>query len=252
MKQTLSIFVLLCWVASAQALSVEEIISKAEAAAYYQGADGRAKVTMTISDGRQRQFIMLRRDSGKDQKFYVYFKRPSDVRKTVFLVHKYVEKDDVRWMYLPALDLVKRIAAGDKRTSFVGAHFYYEDVSGRSPTDDRHELIETSDSFYVIKSTPKDPDSVEFAYYKTWIHKTSFIPIKTSYFDGQDKEYRQYEAQKVESINGFQTVTQAVMRDLESGGETSISYSQVAYDIGLPDDIFTERYLKAPPKKWLK
>ncbi len=39
---------------------------------------------------------------------------------------------------LPDLDLVKRIAAGDKRTSFVGSHFLYEDISGRAVQEDKH------------------------------------------------------------------------------------------------------------------
>lgn len=232
-------------------ITVSEIINKAETASYYKGKDGSAKVTMDINDGRQRQFTIIRKNFNKDQKFYVYFKRPSDVRKTSFLVHKYVGKDDDRWMYLPALDLVKRISAGDKRTSFVGSNFFYEDVSGRNPTDDTHEIIETSENFYVIKSTPKNEGSVEFSYYKTWIHKATFLPTKTSYFNKADKEYRQYEALKVETINNYPTVTQAVMKDLENETETKISYSNVKFDIGIEDKIFTERYLKSPPKKWL-
>lgn len=251
-QQILFIIMILGWGSSSFAeISVDDIVDKAVTASYYKGQDGRAKVTMDISDGRQRQFTILRKNFGEDQKIYVYFKRPSDVRKTAFLVHKHIEKDDDRWMYLPALDLVKRIAAGDKRTSFVGSNFFYEDVSGRNPVDDIHKLIETTDDFYVIKSTPKKENSAEFAYYKIWIHKNSFLPIKTSYFNKADKEYRQYEAKKIETIDGYQTVTQAVMRDLENESETKLSYSNVKFDVGLEDNVFTERYLKSPPKQWL-
>lgn len=237
---------------SSFAINANEIVQKAEKAAYYQGKDGRAKVTMNISDGRTRQFVILRKNSGKNQKFYVYFKRPSDVRKMSFLIHKYQNKNDDRWLFLPALDLVKRIAAGDKRTSFAGSTFFYEDVSGRNPNDDVHELIETTDDFYVIKSTPKKTGEVEFSYYKTWVHKKTFIPTKASYYRAGDKEYRQYEALKVQNVSGFKTVTESVMRDLESGLETKLSYAEVKYNMGLQDSLFTERYLKNPPKKHLK
>jgi hypothetical protein len=66
--------------------------------------------------------MILRRDviDGGDQDYVVLFSRPADVRNTVFLVKKHVASDDDRWLYLPGLDLVRRIAAGDKRTSFVG------------------------------------------------------------------------------------------------------------------------------------
>src|SRR5690606_38275237 len=98
-----------------------------------------------------------------EQKFYVYFTRPADVNKMGFLVWKKLDTDDDRWLYLPALDLVKRIAASDKRTSFVGSDFYYEDVSGRDIDEDHHELIDTTDNYYVLKNTPRNPSSVEFA-----------------------------------------------------------------------------------------
>ena len=61
-----------------------------------------------------------------------------------------------------------------------------------------------------------------------------------------------YEALKVQTIQGYPTVTSSRMQDLQRKGETIIEYSDVAYDIGLPDDIFTERYLRRPPLKYLR
>jgi outer membrane lipoprotein-sorting protein len=246
--------------------SVETIVQKTNYTAYYQGKDGRAQVKMTITDAqgreRTREFAILRRDSqGPDaadpaftgeQKFYVYFHRPADVNKMVFMVHKYLTRDDDRWLYLPALDLVKRIAAADKRTSFVGSHFLYEDVSGRTTEADVHELVETTDNYYVLKNTPKAPDTVEFAYYKMWIHRKTFVAVKTEYYDKQDARYREYTALKVETIDGFPTVTKARMADTRMGGETVNEYSDVKYNTDLPDDIFTEQYLRNPPRKHLK
>jgi hypothetical protein len=137
---------------------VQTIVNKANIVAYYQGKDGKAKVKMTITNKkgqkREHQFIILRKDveDGGDQKYFVYFQKPPDVRKMVFMVHKHADpkKDDDRWLYLPAFSLVKRIAAGDKRTSFVGSDFLYEDISGRSLAEDKHELIETTDELFVI------------------------------------------------------------------------------------------------------
>ncbi len=242
-----------------KAPSVDEIVDKANHVAYYQGKTGRADVKMTITDSqdrtRNREFTILRRnqdDKDGEQRFYVYFHRPADVRKMVFLVWKHMDKDDDRWLYLPDLDLVKRIAAGDKRTSFVGSTFFYEDVSGRNPDLDNHELAETTDTYYVLKSTPKHPEDVEFAYYKNWIHKSTFIPVQTKYYDENDKEYRVYTAKKVENIQDLPTVVQAEMKDLRSGTTTVNEYSNVKYNVELPEDIFTERYLRNAPRKYLR
>jgi outer membrane lipoprotein-sorting protein len=198
-----------------------EVIARADLAAYYAGADGRSEVRMIITDGQERQqrrqFTVLRRDieDSGDQQFLVVFSQPSDVRNTVFLVDKHIDKDDDRWLYLPGLDLVKRISAGDKRTSFVGAHYFYEDVSGRRPSDDTHELIETTDEFYVLSHTPVDPKTVEFS---------SYHP----------------------------TVTTSRVSDLLTGGKTDMQFRHIKYDVGIPDSVFTERSLRNPPRDWLK
>ncbi|MBV1888694.1 MAG: outer membrane lipoprotein-sorting protein, partial [Proteobacteria bacterium] len=135
---------------------VDQIVQKANLAAFYSGADGRAETRMQIVDGQgrkqTRQFTILRRDrqDGGDQQYLVLFSYPADIRGTLFLVEKHPAGDDDRWLYLPGLDLVKRIASGDKRTSFVGSDFFYEDVSGRGLSEDDHKLVETTDKFYVV------------------------------------------------------------------------------------------------------
>ncbi len=238
----------------AGAPSVQHIIEKANLAAYYAGNDGRADVKMEITDGqgriRNRQFTILRKDvkDGGEQLFYVYFKRPSDVRKMVFMVHKNISKGDDRWLFLPALDLTKRIAASDKRTSFVGSNFFYEDVSGRSLKEDTHELVETTGDAYVILNKPVAPKSVEFASYKIWIDKKTYMPKKAVYLDKQGKPYREVEALETKRIQGFPTVVKSRVKDLVTGGHTVSTFSNVKYDIGLKKDIFTERYLRKPPK----
>ena len=250
--------------------SVESIVENTNRAAYYQGQDGRAKVSMTITDaqGRKRQviFTILRydepaaeeKDDDKadcycgDQKFYVYFHLPADVNKMAFMVWKHLQKDDDRWLYLPGLDLVKRIAATDKRSSFVGSDFFYEDVSGRNIAADVHELIKTTDNFYVLKNTPKKPEEVEFSYYIMWIHRKSFIPIKIEYFDAKDKMYRIYEALAVETVQDYPTVVRARMKNLNAKTQTETVYGGVKYNIGVPEDIFTERYLRRVPQEYLR
>ncbi|MGB5579613.1 MAG: outer membrane lipoprotein-sorting protein [Woeseia sp.] len=256
---TLLATLLLAGAASGETLTdPDEIVARANLASYYAGGDGRAEVRMLITDAQdrqqRRQFTVLRRDveEGGDQQFLVVFSRPSDVRNTVFRVEKHVDRDDDRWLYLPGLDLVKRISAGDKRTSFVGAHYFYEDVSGRRPSDDEHELVETTDEYYVLRHIPVDPATVEFAAYTTWIDRNTFLPMKIEYRNPADQLYRRVEVFDVEEIDGFPTVTTSRVTDLIGGGRTDMQFRYIAYDIGLPEDIFSERSLRNPPAEWLE
>lgn len=248
-------------------LSVDEIVQRANHMAYYQGLDGKSAVSMKISDKngnvRTREFIILRKNGeGGNQKYFVYFLQPPDVRRMVFMVHKFaaLDKDDDRWLYLPSLDLVNRIAATDKRTSFVGSDFLYEDVSGRSLEEDVHELTQVTEERWTIKNTPKNPDSVEFSYFTVEIDRKTYLPMKMEYFDKSGTLYRVIESKKVEPIAAqegdrpveYLTVTESMVRDLRTGSTTEMKFSQVQYNLGLKDDLFTERYLRRPPREAMR
>jgi outer membrane lipoprotein-sorting protein len=255
----LTLFSSVSTIAEAGDLSdASQIVNRANIAQYYAAKDGRALVRMKIVDGKgrsqRRQFAVLRRDieDGGDQNYLVVFDQPADVRNTSFLVKKHTSKDDDRWLYLPGLDLVKRIAASDERTSFVGTHFFYEDISGRHPSEDTHQLLETTDTEYVVKSTPKSKKGVEFAHYTLRIDKKNFLPTKIEYVNDQGKVYRRIETVAVETIGGVPTITRLKVSDLESGGYTLSAVGNVQYDLGIPDDIFVEGSLRNPPQKWLR
>lgn len=241
-----------------RAADVKTIVKQANINAYYQGQDGRAKVRLTIVDGkgrkRTRQFTILRRNEkpGGAQHFLVLFSRPADVRRTVFLVAKRVRKDDDRWMYLPAMDLVKRIAAADKRTSFVGSHFFYEDISGRSLREDHHKLLRSTATHHVVRATPRRPGAVEFKHFDVHIDRKTMLPTKMEYTDRSGKLYRRIEALKVQTVDGFATVTSMRATDLASGGYTISEMRGIKYNISLPQEIFAERSLRTPPRRWFR
>lgn len=241
------------------AMTADEIIEKSNIAYYYTADDGKARAKMKIIDSRgrerYREMTILRKDikDGGRQNYYVFFHEPADVRKMVFMVWKQAEGDDDRWLYIPAIDLVKRIATSDKRSSFAGGVFTYEDVSGRRTSDDTHELvreekIDGKDS-YVIKNTPKDTEVVEFSYYISWIDKATFLPIKGEYFDKQGKLYRTITVDEIKIIDGHPTAVKGTGKNLETGLSTTIEFVDVKYDIGLKESTFAERYLRRPPRE---
>ena len=252
-------FSLIAFLAHADDLvDANEIITKANLASYYSADDGSAQARMIIVDAQgnkqMRQFTILRKDQADlgDQDMLVFFSRPTDVKGTVFRVVKKVKGDDDRWLYLPALDLVKRISAGDKRTSFVGAHFFYEDVSGRNPAEDNFTLLTTDDKFYTLKAQPKDKNSVEFDHYIVNVDKSTFLPMHVDYFNSQGKKTRTLEVLKTKIIDSFTPVMHSKITQHSDGSYTEMQFRKVKYNLGLPDNVFSERSLRNPPKKWLK
>jgi len=99
---------------------------------------------------------------------------------------------------------------------------------------------------------PKEAKGVEFKYYLVWIDKANFIPMKAEYYNGQDQLVRTIEALAVEDIDGHPTVTKSMAKDLERGGQTTMDFTNIRYEVGLTEDIFTERFLRRAPVKWVK
>ena len=268
LKSTLVITAIFIWIIlpslslSQESLTPLEVASNYQKAFFYPGNDMRLVVSMRLIERggkeRAREMTMLRRNTEKslDQKYFIFFHQPADVEGMAFMVYKYSQKDDDRWLFMPALDLVKRIAANDKRSSFVGSDFTYEDVSGRDLSEDefsilREEKIGEKDC-YVLKSVPKNPKSADYSYRLSWIDKTTFLPWKEEYYDLRGELYKIFSAEEVKVISGFPTVTKRKMENVKNKHQTLVTYDQVEYNLGIEQDFFTERYLKRPPAKWIE
>ena len=61
-----------------------------------------------------------------------------------------------------------------------------------------------------------------------------------------------FSADEIKDIKGFPTITKRAMKNLHSGHRTEVTYTKTDYNIGIEDSLFSERYLKQPPKKWIE
>ena len=109
------------------------------------GRDSRTAMRMKLFDrhGRVREraltVISLRgreapgaSPSAPDgDRLLIRFTYPNDIRGTSFLVWEHPKADDERFLYLPSLGRVRRIAGAETQESFVGSDFTYEDIGGR-------------------------------------------------------------------------------------------------------------------------
>ena len=188
-------------------ITADEVMRKSQGAFLYQGKDFKARVIIKlISKGgseRIRELTMLRKnygEAGGDQKYFIYFFQPADVKDMTFMVYKYPARDDDRWLFVPAINMVRRIAAQDKASSFVGSDFTYEDVSGRDIQDDTHAIVKEEKigarDCYVVKSTPKAGD-VDYSFKLSWVDKGNFLPLKEEYYDKKGELSRVFTSDEI-------------------------------------------------------
>ena len=254
--------------ADTAAITADQIMQRSQLAYYFAGEDAKGMLTMELIDRkgstRQRVMTMLRRnqENSGEQKYFIYFHEPGDVRRLTFMIWKYPGKEDDRWIYVPAVDLIRRIAADDKYSSFVGSDFSYEDVSGRDLSEDSHSLLgeEPLDDkeAFVVQSTPLTPAA--FTRRVSWIDKDSFLPLKIEYFDAQNQLQRIFTANAIEDIAAgdgddehvYRTIMRRTMKNVRTGHRTEVTVTSVTYDLGLSDEDFSERHMRRPPRAWTR
>ena len=118
------------------------------------GRDGRFELKMRLFDRQQRvrerdlTILTMRpaatgaRTAGSGDRVLIRFTYPNDIRDTAFLVWEHPGADDERFLYLPALGRVRRIAGAETQDSFVGSDFTYEDISGREFDSYTYAMVE--------------------------------------------------------------------------------------------------------------
>lgn len=216
------------------------------------GTDVATRFTMTLTRAgaapRQRLAYSFRADAGNgDLQSLLRFAEPADIRDTGLLVRSKADGEVDQWLYLPALDQVRRIAAARRGGRFVGSDLYYEDLQDRRPAQDQHQLLgqETVNGqpTQILQSTPVDAAKSVYSRRVAWIHEPTLLPLRVDFYQSGTQPAKRLTVHKVEQIQGYWTVMDSTMTDLASGNQTRITVDKVSYDQGLPASLFTTQAL---------
>lgn len=210
------------------------------------GDDSKAVVEMTLINHRGkkriREMISYRKDYGKDAKKLMYFKKPFDVKGTSFLSWEWddPDKDDDKWLYMPALRKVRRISGKSTNDYFMGSDFTYDDMGKRNVEEDTHNLmgeeIINDSSCWKIESVPLEKDA---CYDKKilWVKKDAKVVIKAEYFDGGGL-IKTFTVKDLKLHNNIWTIFEMEMKNTRENHITVMKISNVEYNIGVKDSFF--------------
>ncbi len=187
-------------------------------------------------------------EDGDLESTVMVFRSPASVANTRFLQKENDGRDDDRWIYLPALKRVRRIAASDGGKSFMGTDMTYDDMGSRSVDQDTHELIgeETYESWdcYKVKGQAKDPEDSQYAYRITWFDKATWYPVKIEMYDKSEQLEKVMVVERLENIDGYDTPMAVKMTNVQTGHYTEVTMMKIVFDEPISDRLFTTNYLE--------
>lgn len=210
---------------------------------------GRMVLTEKGHAPRIRELVTYRLEKSKGETAnLIRFIDPEDIAGTGLLSLDKTNGKSEQWLYLPALDRVRRISGDRKGGRFVGSDLYYEDLQERKPAEDRHRIIgsEAINGVVcdVLESTPVDPDSSVYRKRVSWIDPKTLMVLRVDFYEdsGTAPSKRWWVVTK-KKTQGYWTAIDSRIIDLASGHETRLWIDTALYDRSLPAHLFSPQTL---------
>jgi hypothetical protein len=179
-------------------------------------------------------------------KTVVVFQRPASVKNTRFLMIENDGRDDDRWIYLPALRKIRRIAASEGNSSFIG-EISYDDMAlvGKERENSllREDRVNEED-VYVIESIPVDSSKSEYSRVVTYVAKDKWLPVRIEMFDKQNMLLKLMETLEFKEIQGIWSATKIQMSNVQKGNVTTLEFQILEYGKPIPSGVFTTKFLE--------
>jgi hypothetical protein len=172
-------------------------------------------------------------------KLMIVFDTPKPIRGTALLSYGHKTEPDDQWLYLPALQRVKKIASRNKSGPFLGSEFSFEDLSSQEVEKFSYRFLreEARDGVacYVIERVPLDKYS-GYTRQEVWLDQAELRMLRVHYFDRKAShlktltfsDYRRYE-------DAFWRAGRMFMQNHQSGKSTELIWGDYAFRTGLQD-----------------
>jgi outer membrane lipoprotein-sorting protein len=256
--------------AAAQRLSAADVARRAQDRD--TGRDARSTMRMKLYDrhNRMRERVMTlitlrgRGNPGAaanapdGDRLLIRFSYPNDIRGTGFLVWEHPDGEDERFLYLPSLARVRRIAGTETQESFVGTDFTYEDIGGREFDEYTYAFADENATWtppgggaprpaWRLESRRKDA-AAQFPRVMSLVLKDSFVVVQADIYNRRNEKQKVYTVRRLEQIEGIWTAMDAEMANAIEKSRTELTIEQMDYNAGLKEADFSRRELERGSK----
>ena len=185
---------------------------------------------------------------GEGDKSLITFDAPRDVAGTSLLSHTRILEPDDQWLFLPALDRVKRISSANKSGPFVGSEFAYEDLVSQEVAKYDYRLVgeEVCGELqcWVVERYPRYENS-GYTKQVVWWDKDHYRIQRIDFYDRKDVRlktlsyagYREY-------LGRYWRPDRMTMENHQNGKSTELDFSEWGFANGISADELTPSRLR--------
>lgn len=177
----------------------------------------------------------------------IIFRKPAAVKDTRFLQVVNKDRANDKWIYLPALRTVRRIAGAEGSKPFMGTDADYDDLETRKIEQDTHTLLgeETVGSYtcWKVESVPVDPKSSRYSKKIVYIDKNTAVPVKAEMFDKKGKLLKVLNVEKLEKQQSYWLPMKSSLKNVQTNHTTVLEILKIEIDKPVDDKMFTQNFL---------
>lgn len=208
---------------------------------------------------RVRETRGFRKYYGEEKRTVIFYLSPKNIKRTAFLTYDYPEADrnDDQWLYLPAMRKVRRISASDRGDYFLGTDFTYEDIKKETKVSFEDYLRTTigeekvdGHRTYKMEQIPvnkKIAKELGYGRVVSWVDPEIWIIRKSEFWDVRGNHLKTLHIKEIRKVQDIWTAHRLEVRNHKTGHRTIFTFSDVDYQTGVKDDLFTERALRRGP-----
>lgn len=218
------------------------------------GKDSTSVLQMTLTQPghapRVRRMVSYRLERGTGEiATLIRFTDPEDIAGTGLLTLDHSSAETDQWVYLPAMDRVRRISSSRKSGRFVNSEYYYDDLRDRKVSRDLHRIagheVVNGIACDVLESIPVEAGNSAYLKRVSWIDPATLIPMRVDLYEKNLLEpNKRLSVGKVKKVQGFWTVMDTTMTELASGNATRLVLDRIIYDRKLPSNLFSTEALE--------
>jgi hypothetical protein len=178
---------------------------------------------------------------GDGDRSRIEFLLPLDVKGTRMLTWTHRKGDDDQWLFLPAVNRVKRISSSNKSGSFMGSEFAYEDLGSQEVEKYKHKYLEDTKldgrDCWKLERVPVDKNS-GYSRIVSWIDVQYMNPTKVEYFDRKGELLKTALFSAFVKQNKWWRVGKIVMVNAQTKKESHLTWTDRKIEQPLSPDDF--------------
>jgi hypothetical protein len=208
---------------------------------------GQLKVIDAKSKVSEKGWTYERLGSHGTSKVVIRFTAPADVKGVALLVLNHPDRPSDQWMWTPAINRERRVAAQDRRARFFGTDFSFEDLEERDV--DQYDYVSQGEDTidgercWKIAATPKAGKRSQYTASTYWVRKSTYTVAQIENFEA-DRLIRRVSYRSLTQVQNVWTAKNIEVEDLGRRSRTVLTLDSIEYNVPLGADVFTVQALR--------